>query len=624
MSQTRPARSRVESTVLDHRLDLTRLDRTVLLWGGVVGLALLTRLVGLTNRPLSSSEAALASDGLALVTGGALSAVGQAQPLPVLASALAQFLLGPSDGAVRLVPLVAGLLTLGLVARTASRASAGIGLATALLVALSPTFTASATQLDGGALLLATAVATLAAATRYEEQPGGHRAALLGVAFACLPLAHPLGWLVAGALALWGAGRWGQLALRQILPLAGAALATVLLASTALLSRPGGTFAFLDTSLSALVTDYLGHPLRDWPLVPALLVTDEFPATIFALTALAVTVRWRTPGRATSPDLLRHAATWTGVALLLAITLGGKGTALYATVALPLSVLGGIGLRAVAAAIDRRAMRDPWDLGAAGAATALLLATLSLTGRLLGGPNGQAVAWLAGLLGLLAVALALGALTHWLWRRASRPQTLLLALPIVLLLALGLRTSLLLHATNTDRPGELLVAGTTSPGVRLLVDRITRLSGDVTTFQADVRDPTGGHGLTILLDEAVAQPFQWYFRAFPNLAVSALGDAVTPAPAPDVVIAPAELQPALAARYPDMVFRVYPLRAGMPEALARPDWGEILTAPVDPWTIDRFLDYLIDRQVTDPPAPELFVLGLRPDLAERLYGPASP
>ncbi len=624
MTQASPTRGQAEPTVLDRRIDLTRIDREAVLWSGLFGLALLVRLVGLTNYPLSPVEAQLASDGLALVRGDALSSAGQAQPLPVLAAALALFLFGAGDGVIRLVPLLAGLLTLLLVARLRAWLGPGTALAAGLLVALSPALTALSTRLDGGSLLLLAVVATLAAAARFDEGPGVGPAVALGITAGLLPLAHPLGWLVLIALALWGLWRRGPALLRHGWSLLGGMLGTALLASTALLSRPGGVFGFLEGSLSILARQYLAAPLESWPLPLVLLATDELPATLLALAALAGALGLRIRSGAPLPQPLALLAAWTGLALLAALLLGGKGPALDGLLALPLAVLGGVGLHTALAAIDWRVARSPWDLGVTGAAAALLLALLSLLGRLLGGPGGQAVAWLAGLLVLLLIILGLAALTAWLWRQAARPETLFLTIPLTLLLALGLRSSLLLNMTNTARPGELLTAGATSPGVRLLAERIIRLSRDVTTFQADVRDPTGGHGLVIAIDPALEQPFRWYFRDFPNVQLVRLAGAMPLEPAPDVIIAPADLEPALTASFPDIVFRTYPLRSGLPRALADPDWRAVLTAPIDPWTVRRYLAYLIDRQVAEPPPPEPFALGLRADLAERLYGPAIP
>ncbi len=624
MAQASPARGQAEPTVLDRRIDLTRIDREAILWGGLFGLALLVRLVGLTNYPLSPAEAQFASDGLALLQGGALSSGGQAQPLPALAAALALFLFGAGDGVIRLVPLLAGLLTLLLVARLRPWFGPGTVLAAGLLVALSPALTALSTRLDGGSLLLLAVVATLAAATRFDRKPGHGSAVVLGVSAALVPLAHPLGWAVLVALALWGLWERGPALLRHALPLLGGMLGTALLTSTALLSRPGGVFGFLEGSLSLLAREHLAAPLEAWPLPLVLLATDELPATLLALAALAGALGLRIRSGEPLPQPLASLAAWTGLALLAALLLGGKGPALYGLLALPLALLGGVGLHTALAAIDWRVARSPWDVAVTGSAIALLLALLSLLGRLLGGPGGQVTAWLAGLLALLIIALGLATLTAWLWRQAARPQSLFLTIPLALLLALGLRSSLLLNMTNTVRPGELLSAGATSPGVRLLVERVTRLSRDVTTFQADVRDPTGGHGLVIAIDPALEQPFRWYFRDFPNVQVVPLAGAVPLEPVPDVIIAPAGLEPALTATFPHIVFRTYPLRSGMPEALANPDWQAVLSAPVDPWTVKRYLAYLIDRQVAEPPPPEPFALGLRADLAERLYGPVIP
>jgi hypothetical protein len=617
------ARERVETSVLDRPIDLTRIDRQVVLWGALLGLALLVRLVGLTSYPLAPAEAQLASDGLALLRGEEISSRGQAQPLPVLAAALALFLFGDGDGVVRMVPLLAGLATLLMLAQLRVWFGPSPALAAGLLLALSPAMTSVSTQLDGGALLLFGALATLATAARAVREPTHGSAFALGVAAAVVLLAHPLGWLVLAALAVWGLRARRSLLLQRLPTLLGSIAGTVLLASTALLSRPGGALGFLEGSIALLVREHLTRPLAGWPLPLVLLGTDELPSVLLALAALVSGVGLRLWSREPVPQPLAAVAGWTGIAVLAALLLGGKGPVLFGLLALPVALLGGIGLQAILETVDWRAARNPWDLAVTGSAATLLLALFSLIGRLLGGPRGHLVAWLAGLMTLTVVALGLAVLTTWLWRQALRPQSVFLTIPVAMLLLLGLRTSLLLNVTTMARPGELLPAGATSPGVRLLAERITRLSGDVTTFQTDVRDPTGGHGLVIALDPALEQPLRWYFREFPNVLVVRLTTGGPREPAPDVVIAPAGVAPELAASYPDIVFREYPLRSTLPTAVAEPDWQAVLAAPLDPRVIRRYLAFLINRQVQDVPSPERFTLGLRADLGERLYGPGA-
>ena len=498
---------------------------------------------------------------------------------------------------------------------------AGGALAAGLLLALSPTMTAVSTRFDGGALLVLSVIATLAAAGRAVRQSSHRSAITLGISAALVPLTHPLGWLVLAALTVWGVVAFRSSWLKGVPTLLGSMVGTIVLVSTALLSRPGGALGFLEGSTSLLVREHLTRPFEGWSLPLVLLGTDELPAVLLALAALVGGVGLRLWSGEPLPQPLAAMASWTGITVLASLVLSGKSPVLYAVLALPVVLLGGLGLQTVLAALDWRAIRNPWDIAVTSSAATLLMALLSLIGRLLDGPRDQLVSWLAGLLTLGVIALGLGVLTVWLWRRAFLPQSVFVTLPVVVLLLLGVRSSLQLNVTTTARPGELLTAGATSPGVRLLVERVTRLSRDVTTFETDVRDPTGGHGLVIALDPALEQPFRWYFRDFPNVSVVQLTKVQPQPPAPDVIIAPAGLGSVLATTYPDTVFREYPLRSTLPTAVAEPDWQAVLSAPLDPWTVRRYLTFLIDRQVQVVAPPDRFTLGLRSDLAERLYGP---
>ncbi|WP_038040042.1 hypothetical protein [Thermorudis peleae] len=595
--------------VLDHRLDLTRVRRFVLASGLILVLALGIRLIGFGNYPLSPHEAQLAYDARSLLRGESVSASGLSQPLTTLVTSLSFFLFGEGDGTARLVALVAGLIALAGLLAAVRRHDPAVALAAGVLAAISPVWTALSTRLDGGSLLLALTFCLVA----ISQNPGpatSWRAGVLGALAGLLPLTHPLGWLVLLALVLWGALR------RTLTPPTmavsfGSAILSLILGASFFFTHPAALGIFLGQSMHMLWNATLAHPFAHWQLPIFLLFTDAFPMFVFALIGIVWSIRDQTR---THWPLFRIAALWTALTTLLALVSGEQSLVLFGLLVTPLTVLGGIGLARLVAATPWRALRQGTDLALFGAILLLFLAAVSLLGRLIDGPGNEGISWWLNVLSLalLTLAILLGVAT--LWRSATARWAALTFIVLFLLLGLDVRTSTMLQATNTVRSGELLLADMPSPGLRSLANRIRQLSEDTTTFQADSQDPTGGHGLRIGIDPALAQPFRWYFRDFPHVVVQA-GLTPTTRPDLDVLISTENLPPSST-----FVVRSFPFSLELAPAYATPNWKTLLTSAISPRGLKHYFGFLIERRVATPAAPTTFALGLKPDLAQRLYG----
>jgi len=599
------------STVLDREIPLVGWAIRIAPWALVLVVALAVRLYGFRTYPLSAHEAALASDAVALVTGGDLTFVGWTQPLPTILAALSFFLFGPGDGTARLPSLLAGLVAIIGMARLQPVLGRPVTLASAWLLALSPTLILASTRLDGAIVLVATLILIFAVLSKrsQELQP----ALALGVLAAALPLAHPLGWLLALAFALAGSWRWrahpGSLSLA-----ATSFIATLGLTSTALLTRPQGLALFLIGSWTALWRDFLRVPAAHWTRPLLLLATDEFPMLVLAIVGTILIVRhgvssWFALGAA--------------VGALSLLLFGHGSLAALALQSLALSFLAGYGLSRLIGQVPWARFRQPWDTAALGASTLVALVSLSLLGRILAGPEGTVLAWIAGIVSLILLL----AVTLWIalniWRRAEAPQRTLLVLPLVALFILASRNAMLVNATTAYRPGTVLHDGDTAPGLLITIERIRRASTDLTMFQFDPRDPTGGHGLVVVLESTVAQPFAWYLRDFPQLQLATSTELPTAAQTAQVVVVPPNQQAVVAGVRPDLVWQPLPYQLTVPPTLESP-WGHLFFGLIDPRDWREYISFLLYRRVAVLARPDSVLVGLSPDVAAHAGFPAVP
>ncbi len=618
-----------ERSVLDRHFDLSRISGETLAWGAVLLIALLVRTVGLTNWSLSAGEARIASDALALVQGGSLSPDAATHPLPVNLVAFTIFLFGASDTVVRLIPSSLGMGSILLLLPARAWLGRGPALGAAFALALSPTLVFASRTVGAGSLLVLGSLLLLVALGRSVVRSEFGSMFVLGAVVALLPLAGPLGW-VALPLALVIApaltGRW--LPRPKAIPsVVLGFLATILVVSTSLFTRPEGFAGFVNSSLSALWSSHLAAAGAVWFLVPIELVLYELLPLLFGLYAVYL-ILWDSGRLNPVTERLVHAVVaWVMLAGIAGLLLGGKGPELYCLVVLPLVLLAGTGLSAAAGAVEWRVLlegRGAWYL------VALLLtivAAASAFGLLLGNPDIDTLRWVMMILVIVVLLLVpLGLITVTIGRglngRAGPIAVLVLA---VLIAAFGLRSSLLLAATGLDRPGELLLAGSTTPDVRFVVERLQRLSLDLTAMKADVHDPTGGHGLTIAVERSIAEPFTWYLRDFPNVTVVA-PDAPSRVPVGhQVIIARPEEGPELAPMDAGYVHRSYDLTVPLASSFDHPpSWTSVAEVLINPRILKQYVDFLFDRELASSAVGPQFDLALRAELAARVYGRSAP
>jgi hypothetical protein len=607
-----PASSAPDRSLLDREIPLGAVMLRLAPWLAVLILAALPRLYGLRSYPLAPQEARLAWDASRLVAGGDLTTAGWTQPLATALAALSFFLFGPGDGAARLISLLAGFASVALAIRLGQRIDPLLGWASGILLALSPTFVVASTRLDGTMLLVSLALA--AACLFFGPAPTRPSAVMVGLLLGTPPLAHPLGWILTLGGTAIALARWSHRS-RNLVSLVVGALLTITLTSTFLFTRPDGLARFLVTSWQTLVTEFLGQPFAAWSRPLVLLATEEFPILVLALGGAILSIR-----RRAARGLPVVAFLGVGSAILFG---NGRASALALAVTSAL-FLAGYGLCQLLRAIPWPTLRRSWDSAVLGMSALALLLGLSLIGRLLSGPQGDAFAWMAGVVSLLLLLFVTLWSIQQLWRRAVAPRRTLLVLPLLALSFLASRDAMLANATTSYRPGTVLHGEDSAPGLRTTVDRLRRASMDLTMFQFDPRDPTGGHGLVIVLHDSVSQPFAWYLRDFPSLRIVSTSDLPRALADAQVIVIPPEMHAGIAAARPELVWQPVPAQLAVPAVLRSPPWGRLVTGIVDPRDWREYISFLLYRRIAVPNLPQTVLVGLVPEVARRAGYSAVP
>lgn len=292
-------------------------------------------------------------------------------------------------------------------------------------------------------------------------------------------------------------------------------------------------------------------------------------------------------GRPALPLFHIFLAYWAVFSFLAFSWAGEKSPWLLLHVALPLVLLSGLALERFASWC---AWRELWRYGEWAIAPLFLLLAFALRGLVVLGqgqlPHPRVEEYQDLLLGVLSlIALGLLAFLAWrIWRSEGRRIGQSFAALGLLLLALyTARSTFLLNFYNGDSPQEMLVRDQTAPDVPLVVRQIERLSRDQTrkSEKRTSADPTGGHGLRVLLDNpcpteppapscvnTLVWPFRWYLRDFERAGTLTEfdGSQGPPRTEGDIVLVLAEHEPALrsalSAKYTAMRLK---LRWGFPE-----------------------------------------------------------
>ncbi|MEO5951174.1 MAG: flippase activity-associated protein Agl23, partial [Chloroflexia bacterium] len=216
-------------------------------------------------------------------------------------------------------------------------------------------------------------------------------------------------------------------------------------------------------------------------------------------------------------------AFWSFAAFIAFSIAGEKMPWLTMHIALPFSLLAAAGLGKLLAGMEWSQVRKGGGLFLGVGFILFLFSSWMLIAFLNGtmpSPTGTGADFQKILRGILLFGFTIGllALCGWLAYKMM-PGRAVKMIGFTIAIVLGLytfRSMTQLNYNHADVPNELMVYTQSSPDTVIVADLIKRLSRDETAFDADrsAADVTGGHGLTIALDqnEATEWPFDWYFR----------------------------------------------------------------------------------------------------------------
>jgi len=579
--------------------------------------AILLRFLGLDRFALSAAEADIALSAHNLVRGESVPDELFGMPFAIDWTALFFFAGGSTDSVGRIAMATGGVLAIFGILWSSNWLGSRTATAAATLAALSPTFVAASRRIDGGILLVTLSIVIVASVLYGRGRVSLAWPAIAGAATGLLVVAHPLG-IPAAALAWIGnylLDRPRQVARRDAMLVGLAAgIGALVLSTTALLSRPGAFAGSVGEVLSLLWSDHVSEIGARWYMPTFNLILNEPILIVLALVA----------GFASRERILvRSIATWFFTALFVISLLGDVGMPGYAIVTLPLVLLAGIGTIHL---IERL----PWGMFKSGPATLyvgaiilMALAAVSLLGLITGGVSDDTSDWLLRFVLIVVVAiLPLSFAITSIGSRVSGDRlVLILSSALVLLSLLTVRSAVLAASERPVEPGDPLSAGAVSESIPVVLQRVEKLSRDTTLTQRSSLDPTGGHGLRIAIDERVRQPFDWYFRDYPNLTVFDPDVDMVPVDAELVILAGDRDARAVA---PGFAGQAYEYTTDTPEAFRSPDWSGLLTGIVQPDELRRFTEFLLNRNLDVQPAEQQFQLLAASPLAEQLFPASGP
>ena len=388
------------------------------------------------------------------------------------------YLFGATDATARMGSAVLGLALVALVFLLWPFMSKFQIIAVAGILAISPTVVFASRTVEPGIAAAFFAMLVVVALLRVGVARGNHAgwAGVLGLAIACLYATGPLG---VSALIAVGAGiliaglrsRPGEISQNSV----GAALRTLFGDRHAAIGLSTGLIVGLLVLFSRSFSDLsglagIGTTITDWvqmmsggtSTVPVMfyfwsVMLYETIAVVLAIVAIAVSNSWHT-----SAENLRYHlpvslfATWFVAALMLHSTASSRDTGSAVLVTLPVLVMAGMGLGA------------------------LLQSTSKWT----------------SLRNLATTAFAM------------------------VLVVYSLNAMIGLAFTRGESGSEPLAHDTPATEATQFIDRVMRLSRDISVTQPSPIDPTGQYGLVIHVTPEFEWPFTWYFRQFYGFSVT--------------------------------------------------------------------------------------------------------
>jgi uncharacterized protein (TIGR03663 family) len=515
----------------------------MLLYLGILVMGLAVRLFQLDAWPLSASESQTALAAWLTVQGYRPDTWGMSSLL-IYGTALGFVPLAAGDATARLTPALLGAALVGLPWFLRSRLGRAGALATALVLALSPSFLFFSRSLDGGIVVATGGLGLLVCALRYVDKP---RPVWLYAGAACLALllmADGSGWatiVVLGAGLAWVIRRGGRsagwlnlaAALRST-RLLGFLAGLLMLVSTGLLVNLGGLqHGVLDPLLTWLGGLLPGVSALPWSYHLTNLLVYEPLLVVFSVVAVGLLVYDRRPRKDDEePEtggrgFLALLGAWVLISLAWTTISAAKPASATLHAALPMALLAGWAIGRLVTAMAQ--VRLFWSAGVALAWTyfSMLLAIAAVANpvALFGGRFEtlerqiqvvQAVIVIALFGGLIAMAIWLA---RWVGLRAT-----VLSLSLTILAMLGIFG---VHSAFTlayfPKETEPLAREPASVEMRVL-------AGDL----AAVARLAGESGIGITLDPKLAYPALWYLRDFRQVNLAGLTAA---AKTPVVIVA---------------------------------------------------------------------------------------
>lgn len=603
-------------SVLDRGLSIP-ITATAIISTLAVVIASLFRLPELDRWAFSPEEGAIALAARNLVRGASIPDDMLGQPFVIEWVALFMFLGDTTLSVARVSMAVAGIIAiLGVLVLRPLLGALPAALA-ALLLAFSPTFISASRTLDGGVLTITLSILVFAAALQVLRGRGLVYPALTGIALALLLLTGPIG-LPAAALTFIGIyltfddeelpdrSQWLVMG-------AGFAVAYVLF-SSAMLTQPSSIYESRLESLSMLWNDHITNIGDGLQLALWNLLLNE---PLILLLAIAGFV-W---GR--QLQLVRALGSWAVVNFVIISLLGDVGPGGFALTILPLGLLAGFGAVGLFERLIGARSRLAWSGIFVGSLVILTFAFISLAG--LASPSSEESTSETIVRFLLIAIVVLIPVGYLIVKAGERLEGIRIALTVataVLIIGgVGVRAAVLSTTEWQGAPGNLLTAPAMGDDIPVVIDRIHRISRDLTRTERDARMPVGGIGLRIALDEEIEQPFAWYFREYPNLTIFDPEQESVPE-GTQVVILAGSRDPAEAA--PGFPGASYVYQYDEPDYIDDPSWADLAgdIFGLDGWR--DFFGFMLNRETNQPVPASEFHLQAIPLIAERFAISTGP
>ncbi len=647
-------RDRVPTGVLDRPIASVSLGWFVIAAAVTLVGAFLLRFVLLDAYAMTQREGAWAYSAWSFYVGKPIpggESLPLVAPLFLILESLSFFLFGVTDAIARTLPALTGLGMVTLIPALRPFLSRSSVIGMMVLVTLSPTLVFASRTVNPAILVaffaLLAVVSTLRSGLRRDTR-GVAWPAALGVAIGGMFASGPAGLstILAVAVALVAAAmsnargtedvqlnpvRAGLRAIARdqssIFALLAGFIGTMVLAFTRLLSDPAALEGVLTTfsDWGAMIATETTETPTQFFLYSVMLY--EFLTVVFAVVAILTAPRYGGGSDNDGAELLQPTVflAWFVAALLLYSLAAGRQPEHAVLVALPLVLLGGIGL-------GRMAERIPWRSLATTRAGLVPLALLGLVIGLLAvvtliARSNDSVAAVSGGLPsgvrigfvflLVVVPLALLVGREFGTRQGARYVGWASLLVLAAILGIyTVRTTTELAYVRADTGRELLAQRVPTDGVRAFVDQTSRLSRDLSLTEVSSIDNTGSYGISIAVDPALQWPYVWYFRDFPDLRVTSpagWNDA-------DMVIAPTQ-EGMEEAGY---IVQTRSWMNRVPTAYQDLSIGEIAAAIVSPSRWYDSVRYLLFREIPNPPAPEQSYVGYTFELSNQMNPSEGP